>query len=112
MKRFCLILVGMLFLLTGCGEPNATIGETVAPMEETVVFVDDLGREVAVAPPTRVAALIGSFADIWCLAGGRDTLVAESYSMLPSFWRSSLAMDYFSSFPKRALTSARALAMR
>ena len=33
-------------------------------------FTDDLGREVTVSSPGRVAALLGSFADIWYLAGG------------------------------------------
>ena len=41
--------------------------------------MDDLGRTVNVeAPPRRVAALIGSFADVWCLAGGEDSLVASA----------------------------------
>ena len=37
-----------------------------------------LGRTVTVESPKRVAALIGSFADVWCLAGGKDTLVAAA----------------------------------
>ena len=42
-------------------------------------FTDDLGREVTLeAAPRRVAALTGSYADIWCTAGGRDTLVASA----------------------------------
>lgn len=35
-----------------------------------LTFTDDLGREVTVENPQRVAALLGSFADIWHLAGG------------------------------------------
>ena len=47
--------------------------------EEALSFTDDLGRAVTLpARPQRVAALIGSFADIWCLAGGADTLVAAA----------------------------------
>ena len=47
--------------------------------QETLSFTDDLGRAVTLpARPQRVAALIGSFADIWCLAGGADTLVAAA----------------------------------
>lgn len=46
---------------------------------EIVSFTDDLGRQVtAEKQPQRVAALIGSFADIWCLAGGADTLTAAA----------------------------------
>lgn len=37
---------------------------------ETYTFVDDLGREVTVNQPKRVAALLGSYADMWVLAGG------------------------------------------
>ena len=36
-------------------------------------------------PPRRVAALIGSFADIWQLAGGGDTLVAAADDAWTSF---------------------------
>lgn len=47
--------------------------------QEVLSFTDDLGRAVTLpARPQRVAALIGSFADIWCLAGGADTLVAAA----------------------------------
>ena len=38
---------------------------------DTVNFTDALGREIKVSKnPKRVAALLGSFADIWLLAGG------------------------------------------
>lgn len=42
-----------------------------------VTFTDDLGREVSVSEPERVAALIGSFADIWYQAGGEVCASAE-----------------------------------
>lgn len=51
----------------------------VAAAQETLVLTDDLGRSVTIErQPQRVAALIGSFADIWCLAGGADTLAAAA----------------------------------
>ena len=37
---------------------------------EGFTFTDDLGRTVTVDSPQRVACLLGSFADIWTLAGG------------------------------------------
>ena len=49
------------------------------------VFTDDLGQEVTAAAPQRVAALTGSFADIWCLAGGHDSLVATAHDTWTSF---------------------------
>ena len=45
---------------------------------EGVSFEDDLGRTVTVEEPQRVAVLIGSFAQIWYLAGGLDSLVATA----------------------------------
>ena len=45
---------------------------------DTVNFTDALGREVRVSKnPKRVAALLGSFADIWLLAGGEICATAD-----------------------------------
>lgn len=45
---------------------------------DTVNFTDALGREVKVSKnPKRVAALLGSFADIWLLAGGEICATAD-----------------------------------
>lgn len=56
------ILTGV---LTACGSVKSTQNQ------EVVTFTDALGREVSVPKePERVVALIGSFADIWILAGG------------------------------------------
>lgn len=38
--------------------------------ETGVTFMDDIGRTVSVERHDRVIAMIGSFADIWLLAGG------------------------------------------
>ena len=62
MKRLSAILL-ILLLLCGCAAPAA------AP-ETGTVFTDDLGRTVTVSNPQRVAALLGSFADVWVLSGG------------------------------------------
>lgn len=44
-----------------------------------VSFTDDLGRTVVVPErPERVACLIGSFADVWHLAGGAEQIVAAA----------------------------------
>ena len=40
-------------------------------------FTDDLGREVTVKSADRVAALIGSFTDVWMLAGGNVVAAAN-----------------------------------
>ncbi len=55
------------------------LGESCLSDEEAFSFTDDLGRQVSVTGrPERVACLIGSFADIWYLAGGADQIVATA----------------------------------
>lgn len=53
-------------------------GGTEAVQTGAVTFTDDLGREVTVENPKRVISLIASYADIWYLAGGIDTLVGTT----------------------------------
>ncbi len=61
MKRL-LALILLAAMLAGCA-PAAGPGEGVT-------FTDDLGRTVTVGAPKRVACLLGSFAQVWHLAGG------------------------------------------
>ena len=61
-RIFAIILTAV--LLSGCAGGSA--GEQTAGY----TFTDDLGRTVTVESCDRVAALLGSFADIWHLAGG------------------------------------------
>lgn len=70
MKRTFLPLLLLLALLCGCAAPSAdrTGGFT---------FTDDLGRSVAVDKPKRVACLLGSFAQVWQLAGGEVCATAD-----------------------------------
>ena len=71
MKRTSCILLIVCLVLAGCGKaPEAGGAEG-----EIVRFTDDLGREVSIPRPNRVVALIASFADVWCLAGGAESLV-------------------------------------
>ena len=73
-----------LIFLASCGAetPNAPQTLSVADASQTpqtLSVTDDLGRTVAVPQrPQRVAALIGSFADVWLFAGGLDSLVAAA----------------------------------
>ena len=72
--RKFLVLALCFLLLTGCASPAE-----VKPEEKTVTFTDDLGREVTVPfQPERTAVLIGSFADIWHLAGGEMVATANN----------------------------------
>lgn len=86
MKKLIYSLV-LLVLLTGCGNKNTqysaatvyTLSEETEAAEENegYTFTDAMGRTVAVNHPKRVAALLGSFADIWYLAGGEIIASAD-----------------------------------
>lgn len=56
----------------GCGKEKEPAGDTpiTTPPADIYTFTDDLGREVSVSSHKRVAALLGSYADMWVLAGG------------------------------------------
>lgn len=71
MRNILIILCILSLLLCGCAAPQQ---ETAA---EAVTFTDDLGRTVSVENPQRVAALLGSFAQIWQLAGGEVIATAD-----------------------------------
>lgn len=76
-KRICCIILGCLLLLSACGN-QATPQPSQAAADTAVTFTDDLGRQVTVDRPQRVVSLIGSFADVWYLAGGVEQLVATT----------------------------------
>lgn len=89
MKRlFSLILICAL-VLSGCapaGTGSSSPSSAGSSSEgELISFTDDLGRTVSLTKPQRVACLIGSFADLWCLAGGKDALVAAADDTWTSF---------------------------
>ncbi len=70
-KSLTLILIFSL-LLSGCGAPSGMMASDTA-----VTFTDDLGRSITVDNPQRVAALLGSFAQVWQLAGGEVVATAD-----------------------------------
>lgn len=80
--------------LTGCSQASKNAAGKAEQKAETALaepaasisFTDDAGRTITLdKQPDRVAALIGSFADIWCSAGGSDTLVAAAGDTWTSF---------------------------
>lgn len=84
---FVMLCICTVLSLTACGSsaPAEAPAATEAPAAEaeketdTLTLVDSLDREVTLQKnPQRVACMIGSFADVWCLAGGRDVLVAAA----------------------------------
>ncbi|NLP22098.1 MAG: ABC transporter substrate-binding protein [Erysipelotrichaceae bacterium] len=75
MKRLFVVLICAL-LLIGCSSNKEVIEESVN--EEFITFIDALDREVTIKKnPEKVAALLGSFADVWILAGGEICATAE-----------------------------------
>lgn len=56
-------------------EPES-VGEP--QQEESFCFTDDLGREIQIKRPQRIAVLNASYGEIWALAGGIDTIVGAS----------------------------------
>lgn len=79
------MIIAVLFGTAGCTASQQS-GENAETLESAINFTDDLGRQLHINErPKRVAALIGSFADIWCLAGGKDTLVAAANDSWTSF---------------------------
>ena len=76
LKRVMLIVMAVSLLIMAGYQSSDE--EKVIECEGAITFTDDLGREVMVERPERVACLIGSFADIWHLAGGTDSIVATA----------------------------------
>ena len=65
------MIIASILLFSSCGRQNGTASGGIS-------FTDALGREVTVKKnPERVAALLGSFADVWMLAGGDLCAAAE-----------------------------------
>ena len=70
-KIISILLLGSMVFLCACAPSENSSADTVS-------FTDALGREVKVSKnPKRVAALLGSFADIWLLAGGEVCATAD-----------------------------------
>lgn len=61
-----LIVLSVLCGIAACGRTGG--GKAAGDGAHT--FTDDLGREVTVGSLERVAVLLGSYADVWVLAGG------------------------------------------
>lgn len=87
-KILCIMLAAA--MLAGCGANKTQVGVTTVQTakenteesmmktdSEGYIFTDALGREVTVNNPQRVAALLGSYADIWYLAGGEVVASAD-----------------------------------
>ena len=61
-KKLIVLLAAAVVCFAGCAENTAVSGG--------YTFTDDFGRTVTVTSHERTAVLLGSFADVWTLAGG------------------------------------------
>lgn len=64
-------LILCLCLFCGCSVKEQAV------QQEGYTFNDDLGRSITIEEPQRVACLLGSFAQIWQLAGGEVGATAD-----------------------------------
>ena len=72
-----LVLSVTILILSGCQSKSGTDNQSTGENDNSVTFTDDLGRTVTVNNPKRVAALLGSYADVWYLAGGTVCATAD-----------------------------------
>lgn len=72
-RALCLILICITSLtFSSCSDTHE------GDIQGSITFTDALGRQVKIEKePRRVASLLGSFADIWMLAGGELCAAAE-----------------------------------
>lgn len=91
-KIISIILVISLFLsVAACSDNSADEKTTSSSADEGYVFTDDTGREISVKNPQHVASLLGSFADMWILAGGEVSASADD--LWEDFCRDSDAVN-------------------
>ena len=87
MRRLFIVLAAAMILLSACA-PGGGEASTSAPTtssagaeqsaQGTCTFTDSLGNTVELEqPPKRVAALLGSYAETWLLAGGEVVAVTQ-----------------------------------
>lgn len=74
-KYLAIAFISLCIMMSGCAKDSEQQVEETK--ENKITFTDDLGRKVSVENPQRVAALIGSFAEMWQLAGGEVCATAD-----------------------------------
>jgi iron complex transport system substrate-binding protein len=82
---FSLALCLSISAFSGCANTSSNLDQAQETSQQIISFEDDLGNTLEIAQPQRVACTIGSFADIWVLAGGYETLVAAPADTWTSF---------------------------
>ena len=74
-KAFILLTLAAIaasVFMSGCSRQNTNTGSSaIESSTQAVTFTDALGRSVTVRSADRVASLLGSFSEVWTLAGGK-----------------------------------------
>ncbi|MCL1796734.1 MAG: ABC transporter substrate-binding protein [Eggerthellaceae bacterium] len=108
---FAVCLMGMLFV--GCTTEEVTdpVGteeaESTEPEVTAYTFTDDLGTTITVDRPERVIACMGSFANIWELAGG--TLIGATDDAFEDYAMASTNVEKVGYFTEPSLEAIIAL---
>lgn len=97
-RRVFSIALLLALLLTACGGsisgldgPTVSVPDTSQPADASsetgkITFTDALGQEFSLdKQPERVAVMIGSFADVWVLAGGENSMAATANDAWESY---------------------------
>ena len=97
-QRIFITFLLLALLLAACGKPaeppvQSALGsqsvdqsQPAASLEEgKITFTDALGQDFSIDPPRRAAVMIGSFADVWVLAGGEGVLAATANDAWESY---------------------------
>lgn len=87
-KQIGFLLLAFVLMVSACGSPveeTSSISPEESRTEDQIEFTDAFGQAFSITRPKRVVAIIGSFADIWCLAGGEGTLVGTANDAWESF---------------------------
>lgn len=115
MKKKYGLLIGLMLLLTACGggapnsssnteplppteaQPPAATEETAEPESQSLVFVDDLGREVVLEGyPERIVSTAASVTDIlFAIGAGGQVVGRDDYSSYPE---AALSIESIGSF--------------
>ena len=84
----------LVLLLSACGQtvqppfqsqPPDRSRSASSSEERKIAFTDALGQAFSMDRPQRAVVMIGSFADVWVLAGGEDTLAATANDAWESY---------------------------
>lgn len=82
---FALLMSASCGVVCETGPGNQSQAADASSEPGKITFTDALDQAFSIEKPERVVVMIGSFADVWVLAGGEDTLVATANDAWESY---------------------------